>query len=51
MTSVKDVVGAWTDYPPPFIPRFTMQIPILVHNHTTADAIYPFDARGIAKAR
>ncbi|MCX7164366.1 MAG: DUF2249 domain-containing protein [Betaproteobacteria bacterium] len=22
---------------------------IQVHNHTTADAIYPFDARGIAK--
>jgi uncharacterized protein (DUF2249 family) len=22
---------------------------IHVHNHTTADAIYPFDARGIAK--
>ena len=26
-----------------------MQINIPVHNHTTADAIYVFDARGIAK--
>ena len=23
--------------------------PIDVHNHTNADAVYPFDARGIAK--
>ncbi len=26
-----------------------MQINIPVHDHTTAEAIYPFDARGIAK--
>ena len=26
-----------------------MQITIPVHDHTTPDAIYPFDARGIAK--
>ena len=26
-----------------------MQINIPIHDHTTAEAIYPFDARGIAK--
>lgn len=49
MTSVNASGGFRPDHALPFILRFIMQINIPVHDHTTPEAIYPFDARGIAK--
>jgi uncharacterized protein (DUF2249 family) len=47
---VKADPASLINYSLPFIFSTTaMQIHIPVHDHTTAEAIYPFDARGIAK--